>query len=1218
MAIDYRFVPWARRGLARAVLTPDAPGIDARPRISLGLTIAADQDGNATAPVTGQVGLRLFGPADVVGIDTRLVLRTDPRANASSFEPNYLALVDFDPPDFPWMFTPAQANAQRLRPWLVLVVLDAAKVALPRMTAGAPLPSVTVPQAVANDELPDLDESWMWAHAQAMSTAASKDQIEAELLQQPAKNVSRLISPRRLQPSRHYFACLVPAFEVGRRRGINRPLVDQPDAPLLLQPAWVQPAAGDVELPVYFHWEFSTGPAGDFETLARRIQTPKAYAGDAALTARLQTLGTVPMSVDADRLLTADAQPLSPLYEGALTLVGYSSPPHARDDVAGKLQTIVNAPQTQLDAAAAPERTPTVAPPIYGAWHARRHVVDATEGRWLNDLNRDPRFRAVAGKGTDVVRANQETFMDACWGQVGEVLRTERALARAALAKEVQRVLHRKLKQLPDDRFLAVAGPAASRIRLASDETVLSRIRSTSVPNAIADPALRRLTSAQRPALKAAVRRAAGASVATQVAKMVNTLVKATLNPGAINPNRYVPDGILGSKSFDQLSLPADPSALVSLAPIGLPGSLRASELRTLQTEGATARAWYAKAAGADKAWRPKLKPLREQGLLSEQHFIRLAQLARAVKTTQADPQAGNATPISIAALARQLQGTANVRASEGLLLTLDTRQGVVAAVVTPLRIDGRTGAIQTFAGRQPGRAGPGEAAAATAAGAAQGAAPGSAGGTAGGAVLAGGIRFGTVVRAQVGQFGNNAVFATLPANAFAAAAGGGLGPPVAIASNPGSALAGLFTAQTLVQPPGTASITLPAPLRDTATLARFNQAVKDHNQLWFSPLEEAGVKVTALDFPLAAATTEMRRRTDPEITVPARLAATLSMGGSALAYDAATRTLSNPFLAHALAGPALLRDIRFVVPRLFDRVMAYPRLEEPMSKRLARMDAEAMMPGANAIPNDFLVLAQTNNRFVESFMVGVNHEMARELLWRGFPTDQRGTPMRHFWDRLDDQPDIDPLHLWNPLLALGRQPPPGGGPGGNKLVLVIRATLVKRFPNLTIYAQRRNTNTNKLALPEEFTVAEPGITLPATLKMIVKRPVFAGPLPPDLVYVGFDISIDNPAQAKAEVAKWCFVLEEQMTEPRFGFDEPDSGRATAAPGKLGWKDVNWAQVLPANPARPFLRFGHLTAPANKPAWLTALQPTAHAAQVAQALLQRPFRAYYLGSDLLP
>ena len=41
----------------------------------------------------------------------------------------------------------------------------------------------------------------------------------------------------------------------------------------------------------------------------------------------------------------------------------------------------------------------------------------------------------------------------------------------------------------------------------------------------------------------------------------------------------------------------------------------------------------------------------------------------------------------------------------------------------------------------------------------------------------------------------------------------------------------------------------------------------------------------------------------------------------------------------------------------------------------------------------------ETNPRFIESYMVGLNHEMARELLWREYPTDQRGTCFRQFWD---------------------------------------------------------------------------------------------------------------------------------------------------------------------------------------------------------------------------
>ena len=59
------------------------------------------------------VPLRLYGPGDVIGIDPRAVLRTDPPRGTADFEPNYLACIEFDTPDFPWLFTPAAAGIER-------------------------------------------------------------------------------------------------------------------------------------------------------------------------------------------------------------------------------------------------------------------------------------------------------------------------------------------------------------------------------------------------------------------------------------------------------------------------------------------------------------------------------------------------------------------------------------------------------------------------------------------------------------------------------------------------------------------------------------------------------------------------------------------------------------------------------------------------------------------------------------------------------------------------------------------------------------------------------------------------------------------------------------------------------------------------------------------------------------------------------------------------
>ena len=103
--------------------------------------------------------------------------------------------------------------------------------------------------------------------------------------------------------------------------------------------------------------------------------------------------------------------------------------------------------------------------------------------------------------------------------------------------------------------------------------------------------------------------------------------------------------------------------------------------------------------------------------------------------------------------------------------------------------------------------------------------------------------------------------------------------------------------------------------------------------------------------------------------------------------------------------------------------------------------------------------------------MVGLNHEFARELLWREYPTDQRGSYV--------------PPVLGRAQLLQRRQPRRRGAarrscatsrrctagrrrrssattttasrPGENEdeLVLVIRGELLKRYPTAVIYAHR-------------------------------------------------------------------------------------------------------------------------------------------------------------------
>jgi len=274
--------------------------------------------------------------------------------------------------------------------------------------------------------------------------------------------------------------------------------------------------------------------------------------------------------------------------------------------------------------------------------------------------------------------------------------------------------------------------------------------------------------------------------------------------------------------------------------------------------------------------------------------------------------------------------------------------------------------------------------------------------------------------------------------------------------------------------------------------------------------------------------------------------------------------------------------------------VMAYPHLLFPLSKKLEMLAPEVFLPGVGALPNDFIMAVQTNSRFVEALMVGANHEMGRELLWQGVPTDQRGTPFQHFWQRLADDVDIAPIHEWT-VAPLGAQA--GSTP---MLVLLIRGQLLERFPTLSIYAYPIDANENRPGGTSP--PVAPGTPDPKDMlagRMVL--PIMKGHLYRDITYLGFDIDPDM-------MEKYFFVLEEQMTEPRFGFDEPD-GDPQNGPT---WLDVDWSGVGVQSGAY----FGSTNLKLAAPAQNNAMWANPHAAMVADALLQRPFRGYYAGVRL--
>src|SRR5229473_960124 len=210
-----------------------------------------------------------------------------------------------------------------------------------------------------------------------------------------------------------------------------------------------------------------------------------------------------------------------------------------------------------------------------------------------------------------------------------------------------------------------------------------------------------------------------------------------------------------------------------------------------------------------------------------------------------------------------------------------------------------------------------------------------------------------------------------------------------------------------------------------------------------------------------------------------------------------------------------------------FVEAMGYPKINTAMYAALKKLSDELFLPNVQLIEHNSLTLLETNQPFIESYMVGLNHEFARELLWREYPTDQRGSYFRQFWDvasyfnaeNLDDAAlkeklrDITRLDHWGADTGLDAHNNRLTTSGGKAtLVLVIRGELLKRYPTAVIYAQRARwqftdgkIDTSLERRFDELTPAEEA-TPPKTK---IRTPLYDAKVDPDIYFFGFDLTVD-------------------------------------------------------------------------------------------------------------
>ncbi len=433
----YTFLPWIRTGLGTRIPNNTQT---LRPKVPVELKLKRYDNGGNEHVETVTKDVFLYGPADVEGILKSVIIRTEPKTNGLNFEANYLPHIEFSQSDFPWRYTPTVSDPNsrpRLLPWLCLIVLKEYEFELTSSMTNRNGHSSILPKIILNkipsECLPDLQQSWAWAHCQITEEVDTLEKLRQIMVVQPYKCTSRIICPRSLESNTKYFAFLVPSFEAGRlaglgrieelNEGINNGTIKGTTA------AWRRdghsPSQQILELPIYYQWEFSTADStsggGDFEALVRKLKPLDVELSENIGLRKLDVSKPLEITADDDGDNQNDddddgnifgiSKPLSlggvlwstsakeKADQTQIDVRNYSIPNDPDSPSPEEIRKFIMSLKEMLDS---PERLtwsfvpytasdkkedPSISVPIYGKWHAAKKIISK-----ISNDNQDPEW----------------------------------------------------------------------------------------------------------------------------------------------------------------------------------------------------------------------------------------------------------------------------------------------------------------------------------------------------------------------------------------------------------------------------------------------------------------------------------------------------------------------------------------------------------------------------------------------------------------------------------------------------------------------------------------------------------------------------------------------------------------------------------------------------------------------------------------------------------
>lgn len=1187
----YHFLSSLRQGLAVSI---DSLPTATRAEIQLKLYARRRQLDSGKwdkSPGAIERTVQLYGPGDIAAFDERMIIRREPKLNSGNFEPNYFPAVEFGDPDFPWRFSPEPAaaggssepeSAPALTPWIVLIVLVAEDredgitrefEELPRGRNQRPAIRV-----LSRKNLPNLKFAWRWAHVQAISgnpvlennltapldsEAASETNTEEDnafkdiktlLAKHPAMVVSRLLCPRRLRPGTLYRAFIVPAYKLGWAAALDTPESHAGAAPCrAIDLAWDNNDT-PIDLPYFHQWEFRTSVRGDFEHLIRMLE-PRDLSG----------LGLRDMDCERPGFglgIRRDEEEPDKMHllamEGAL---------QSLDTVYTRWGRDKNDPPLEDESPFEPEDfQKQLAHEVLNRGSVVEPQVDYPEEDLFDPHSsllsrsfamKDEKYEKTvqvnwrtAGQSTGIFEYGAEDDAGVyAYDQRMESteMKNEHSVDIELVPERIYHFRFRIRKQvetITGDATICLPLPAvvppiygkwhAARQHVLQNENTVSWLDELNL-----DPRHRAAAGLGAETVRKN-QEALMASAWEQIGKIetANDILRRAQLSREISHSYHRRIQHMAPEDFIRITAPVQKRVICDLG-LDAYKTIGSALLDDAHIPAAAMEPAFRRIGRLCGPIRKRQTEMREGSILQFINRPKLDLLVRIALDAKDKLRPAGQHPV--------IQGTklpstierknfvmpthneaSSISLSASIQFIIINNKGLLdvdldwaaSDDIMGLAASGDWSGDKSSSGHEliKRRCEVGE------------------------GPLTCQWTFGLAGETKTAHLAASIHILPSPANPRDLYV---KNMPLEIVKKPLGGFLKERISYNVVQSEIDAGDT---GIEIHESLA---EAVHEVFDTFLSPgptdvAEEAPSYIP--DFP--AIKNEMITALEPSRTAIEKIRRKLRF------RDGLTE--------HFDHGDPL------------DEVMAYPEFPQPMYETIKELSESYVLPGVEKVPQNTVGVLEPNRRFIESYMVGLNHEFARELLWRRYPTDQRGAYFRQFWnvdeyvaDASDtdesgninvpdpeELKDIAPLHKWN-APRLGANAAKNNAAETNPLVLIIRGDLIKRYPNALVYAVDAQTDTSEGQNGKLI----PGLNEFGGGAIEPRFPVFRGSLGEDLIFIGFSFNADSARSVVDEAGHYIqcgkfFVFEERIGEARFGLDEAESSIKPA--GDVPLDNLSW------------------------------------------------------------